>query len=98
MNMNRSLLLLAFAMFTVSAYALPDYEPFADATGAGGTAYAPGANLGGQVNAQSLTWADVGTTTTGNSITINSGNLFVPGLAPSLGNSIFFGDRKSTRL
>ena len=99
MNMNRSLLLLAIAMFTVSAYALPDYEPFADATGAGGTAYASGANLGGQVNAQSLTWADVGTTQSGNFITINSGNLFVPGLAPALGNSIFFGGLgKSVRM
>ena len=99
MNMNRSLLLLAFAMFTVSAYALPDYEPFADATGAGGTAYTPGTLLGGQVNAQGLTWADVGTSVAGPFITNNVGSLDVPGLAPALGNSILFGGNgKSCRM
>src|ERR1035437_9286939 len=91
MNMNRSLLLLAFAMFTVSAYALPDYEPFADATSAGGTAYAPGTLLGGQINAQGLAWAEVGTSVASPSITNNAGSLNVPGLAPALGNSILFG-------
>ena len=91
MNMNRSLLLLAFAMVAVSAYALPDYEPFADVTGAGGTAYAPGTLLGGQINAQGLAWAEVGTSVASPSITNNAGSLNVPGLAPALGNSILFG-------
>lgn len=92
MPMKKFALILASVFLVPAVYALPNYEPFADATGSGGTSYTPGANLGGQINADGLTWADVGTTSTPNGpIKINSGSLTVPGLSPSLGNSILFG-------
>ena len=97
--MKKPLAVIALAMFSLTVYALPDYEPFADATGAGGTSYAAGTNLGGQVNAQGLSWADVGTSTAGPYITNNAGSLSVPGLTPGLGNSILFGGSgKSCRM
>jgi hypothetical protein len=63
-------------------YPLPYYEPFA---------YTAGANLGGQINDDWLTWSDIGTATAGPYITIQTGNLSVSGLAPSTGNRIQFG-------
>ena len=61
--------------------------------------YAPGVNLGGQTNPNSLVWADVGTSTAGPYVTVQSNNLDVAGLATSFGNSIRFGGLgKSARL
>jgi hypothetical protein len=60
----------------------PYYEPFN---------YSVGANLGGQANASLLTWADVGTSTAGPYITVQSNHLSVSVLLPSTGNSIVFG-------
>jgi hypothetical protein len=66
----------------------PAFDPFANATGGGGTAYLIGSNLVGQVNAQGLTWYAMGTGT--NQPTIQSGTLTVPGLKPDSGNSVGF--------
>ncbi|HZQ46323.1 MAG TPA: immunoglobulin domain-containing protein, partial [Verrucomicrobiae bacterium] len=71
-------------------YPLPYYEPFN---------YAAGSNLGGQMNANYLAWADVGTSTVGPYVTVKSNSLAVPGLMPPLGNNIPFGGLgKSARL
>ena len=60
-------------------------EPFAPAI----TTYAVGDNLVGQTNAAGLSWAAAGPT--GANTAIAAGNLTVPGLAASTGNSISFG-------
>ena len=68
------------------------YEPFADMTGSGSTAYAPGANLTAQTNAQGLPWYVAGTTITGPQPVISPGSLNIPGLAASGGNSVIYGN------
>jgi hypothetical protein len=88
--MKTSLALTLVSMFTASVYALPDYDPFADATGSGGTDYAVGANLVGQKNAQGQTWLQAGPTST-TTPKIAAGNLTYLGLPPSQGNSVSFG-------
>ena len=60
-------------------------EPFAAAV----TPYSVGSNLIGQTNAAGQTWYAAGSG--GNYMTIAAGNLTVPGLAPSTGNSVQFG-------
>ena len=79
--------LLAFT----SASALPDCDPFADATVGGGTAYTVGGPLSG--NNQNVTndWQLVNTNATGTNPqpVIVSGNLIYPDLVvSSTGNSI----------
>src|SRR6478735_4883073 len=80
--------LVLFTSFSSLFAALPIYEPFADATGSGGTAYAIGSVLPGQVNAQGYTWFTVNTGGTGSAPTNFAGNLSYTGLPTSLGNSI----------
>ncbi len=63
-------------------YQPPFHEPFN---------YGSGENLGGQTSPSSLTWADVGTSTAGPYVTIQSNNLEVAGLKASFGNSLRFG-------
>lgn len=65
-------------------------DPFASALANGGTAYAAGAALIGQTNAQGLAWYQAGPDTTNQSL-IQSGSLQIPGLAAALGNSVSFG-------
>jgi hypothetical protein len=60
-------------------------DPFAPAV----TTYAVGANLVGQTNAAGLAWTAAGPS--GSNTVIAAGNLTVPGLAASTGNSISFG-------
>lgn len=87
-----SLLLTSIICFiSASALALPDYEPFADSTGSGGTSYSTGANLIGQVNAAGQTWFQAGPG--GNpQPTIAAGDLTVPGLfSAGGGQSAAFG-------
>ncbi len=67
------------------------YDPFANATGSGGTSYAVGSNLIGQTNAEGQTWFMAGPTGTQQQPIISSGNLSVSGLTPSTGNSVSFG-------
>jgi hypothetical protein len=89
--MKKALVLIAAgALFATAVYALPDYEPFADATAGGGTTYAVGANLIGQTNAQGQTWYQAGPISTTLS-KIVAGNLSYGELPASQGNSVNFG-------
>ncbi len=63
-------------------YPMPYYDPFA---------YGAGSNIGGQINGDYLLWSDIGTSTAGPYVTVQSHNLSVPGLKPSLGNGLQFG-------
>ena len=74
-------------------FALPDYEPFADASGSGGTTYTPGANLVGQTDAQANSWFQAGSANP--TFTIASGNLSYTGLPPSTGNSVSLGTQNN---
>ncbi len=73
-----------------SSFALPDYEPFSDSTGSGGTSYADGSPLAGQTNANGQSWFTAGTGTP--QPTIAAGDLTISGLASaSGGHSAAFG-------
>ncbi|MGH8023018.1 MAG: hypothetical protein ACRED1_05530 [Limisphaerales bacterium] len=78
------------AVLTVSIPPPLAAEPFAPASTNGGTAYAPGAALIGQTNAQGLAWFQAGPSTA-NQPLIQSGSLQVAGLAAASGNSVSFG-------
>ncbi len=81
---------LSFGAALTVVYPMPYYDPFN---------YAPGLNLNGNMNGNYLYWLDVGTTTTGPSISVQSNSLTVPGLMTSIGNRIQFGGLgKSARL
>lgn len=84
--MKKIAIFLSAVTLASTVQALPNYEPFADATGSGGTAYTVGANLVGQINAQGLTWYQVGAGAP--AAKIASGNLSISGLASSSGNSL----------
>jgi hypothetical protein len=89
--------------FTLSAVALPDYEPFSDSTGSGGTSYTVGSPLAGQVNASGQAWYELGPyvgTPDPNQPTVASGDLVVPGLASTRGGrgASFGGDGNDARL
>ena len=85
---TRLILLVSFCLAQVCGYALPAYEPFADATGSGGTAYTVGAVINGQTNAQGHFWSIVNTAGTGSVPTNFAGNLSYTGLPSSSGNSL----------
>src|SRR5438552_1832277 len=85
-TMKKALTFAAAGLLNLSLYGLPGYDPFADATGSGGTSYTPGANLVGQMNAQGLSWFQAGSAVP--SSTIQSGSLTISGLFPSSGNSV----------
>src|ERR1035437_1235814 len=88
--MKTSLALIAAGMFTASVYALPDYDPFADATGSGGTAYIVGDPLIGQQDALGQIWVQAGPVNA-TQPKIVAGNLTYSGLPASQGNSVSFG-------
>ena len=86
--MKRSLVLL-FASLACQGLAVPSYDPFADATGSGGTSYAVGSNLVGQYNRTLFgPWFLRGSTFPGAQPTIAAGSLSYPQFAPSSGNSV----------
>ncbi len=94
--MKTSLTLLSVCLIATSLSAAnfivpgnPAYEPFANATGTGGTSYAVGATLPGQTNAQGLAWALAGTNN--NLQQIVAGTLSYPGLLTDNGNSVSIG-------
>ena len=88
--MKQSLLLTALSLLSFQTFALPDYDPFADATGSGGTAYTVGANLVGQTAADGQSWYQAGPAST-TQPKIAAGNLTYAGLPASQGNSVSFG-------
>jgi hypothetical protein len=96
--MKRLITLVLLSMTAVTVYALPDYEPFSDATGSGGTAYTVGSILIGQTNAFGRDWAQAGPVSTVTP-TIASGDLTVSGLYSAGGgaSAAFGGNGKSAR-
>src|SRR5438045_5615394 len=84
--MRNSLFLISLLVLPLSIPALPAYEPFADATGSGGTAYNAGDPLTGQKDAQGASWFQAGASAP--TTAIQSGSLSISGLAPSSGNSV----------
>ncbi len=97
--MNKVLLLACTCIAAETAFAFPDYEPFSDSTGSGGTSYTVGNNLIGQVNASGKTWFQAGPGT-GNQPTIAAGDLTISGLASSGGgrSAAFGGNGTSARI
>ncbi|HVM49259.1 MAG TPA: PEP-CTERM sorting domain-containing protein [Candidatus Acidoferrum sp.] len=96
--MKKPLILVAFALCSGSVFALPDYEPFADASSSGGTTYTIGANLIGQTNAGGQAWFQAGPANS-TQPTITAGSLSYADLPPSQGNSVGFGGNgESARL
>jgi len=77
----------------ISVFALPDYEPFTDATPTGGTSYTTGANLVGQNDGAGHSWFQAGSALP--TFTVASGSLSYSGLAASLGNSVSLGTQNN---
>lgn len=88
--MKTPLLVSTLAMLAATAYALPDYDPFADATASGGSSYSVGGNLVGQTDAQGQGWVQAGPANA-TQPKIVAGNLSYAGLPASQGNSVSFG-------
>jgi hypothetical protein len=97
--MKKLLLISPICLCTAAAFALPDYEPFSDSTGSGGTSYSTGANLIGQTNSSGQTWWQAGPTST-TQPTIAAGDLSVSGLYSTGGgqSAAFGGNGESARL
>jgi hypothetical protein len=89
--MKRILLLASLTVFSTTVFAaLPIYEPFADATGIGGTSYSVGAIVPGQNNGPlGATWSAAGPVGVDN--TIAAGDLSIGGLSSSSGGSMEYG-------
>ena len=87
--MKTFLVSFALSACCLTAFAQTYFEPFADATGSGGTAYANADNLAGEINAQANKWYPVGTSSTGASVIITNGSLNVTNTLPAgTGNSV----------
>ena len=87
----RNLLLFVLLFSLQRAFALPTYEPFADATSVpGGTSYLVGSTLANQTNAQLQGWGSLGANFPGAEPMIVADNLSYPGIPTSLGNSVSF--------
>jgi hypothetical protein len=97
--MKKTLLLTSTSLFCASAFAFPDYEPFADSTGSGGTSYATGSILTNQINASGRAWYQAGPGT-GATPTVAAGDLSVSGLYSAGGgqSAAFGGNGTSARL
>ncbi|MDB6122209.1 MAG: Protein of unknown function precursor containing a C-terminal secretion signal [Pedosphaera sp.] len=99
-SMKKFLLFFSLSSLTVSAFALPDYESFSDATGAGGTSYNTGDNLAGQKDAGGQSWFLAGVPGSSPQPTIANGDLIVPGLYSAGGghSAAFGGNGNNARL
>jgi len=87
--MKKLLLCISTYACCLTVYALPSFDPFADATAGGGSSYTVGANLWGQTNANLERWYGVGTTNTGAPVVLTNVALTMPaGLPASTGNSV----------
>ncbi len=72
----------SYAATLTVVYPQSYYEPFN---------YVAGSILAGQTEGNYLTWVDIGTSTPGPSVGVQSNNLTVTGLMPPIGNRIQFG-------
>ena len=90
-------MLLAAAFFSQLTLALPNFDPFADATASGGTSYSAGSTLTNQFNPALFTpWYMRGGIAPGTTPLIASGSLAYAGLPASTGNSASFSPANST--
>lgn len=99
MKTRTPIIIIPICLITLSASALPDYEPFADSSGSGGTTYSTGQNLIGQTNASGRTWFQAGPG--GNpQPTIAAGDLSISGLYSTGGgqSAAFGGNGTSARI
>lgn len=104
--MKTILLIASLTSVCATAFAFPDYEPFSDATGAGGSSYAIGQNLVGQTNASYAAFSGTapswylrtGPGTGGTEPTIISAGLSYSGLTTSGGGAAGFGPNGNNAL
>src|SRR3954466_7092167 len=88
--MKKILFLLSLIIVLDRASAFPFFDPFADQSGAGGTSYTVGSDLGGQSDGLGDVWNSIGTTFPGTHPLIAAGNLSYANLPASSGNSVSF--------
>ncbi len=94
--MKKLLLLLPLYLINPGASALPSFDPFADASGSGGTTYTPGSNLVGQNNNTLFgPWYLRGGNSGTTQPTIVSGNLVYGNMPAATGNSVSFAPANS---
>src|SRR5689334_3992535 len=87
--MKTPLLCIAALTCCLTTFAFPSYEPFADATASGGTAYNAGDNLSGQTNVLAENWNPIASTVSGPAVNLAGGSLTAPtGLPSSKGNKV----------
>lgn len=88
---KKALVLLSLFLVFHRASALPNFDPFADATANGGTTYTTNTPLAGQINVTGSPWNTLGSVN-GNPIEpkIIEGNLSYPNLPPPTGNGVAF--------
>lgn len=104
--MKTFLLIASLTTACATAFAFPDYEPFSDATGAGGSSYGVGENLVGQTNASYAAFSGTapswylrtGPGAGGTQPTIVSPGLSYSGLATSGGGAAGFGSNGNSAL
>jgi hypothetical protein len=97
--MKTFFLIASLTTACATAFAFPDYEPFSDATSAGGSSYGIGENLVGQTNASYAAFSGTapswylrtGAGTSGTQPTIISAGLSYSGLTTSGGGAAGFG-------
>src|SRR5689334_13620941 len=90
--MKKSLLLFTLSLVVEQCFAVPSFDPFADATANGGTSYSIGSTLTNQFNNTLFSaWYSRGTVN-GSAVQplIVAGNLAYPQMPASTGNSVSF--------
>src|SRR4051794_33228042 len=88
--MKKILFLFSLTIALDRASAFPFFDPFVDRSGAGGTSYTVGSDLGGQSDGLGNVWNSIGTGFPGTHPLIASGNLSYPNVPASTGNSVSF--------
>src|SRR5262245_12348704 len=90
LSMKKILLLLSLSIALDRASAFPFFDPFEDRSGAGGTSYTVGSDLGGQSDGLGNIWNSIGTSFPGTHPIIAAGNLSYTNLPASSGNGVSF--------
>src|SRR5512139_859652 len=96
--MKKNITVFAAILTPFTLFALPNYDPFADATASGGTAHAVGIWLSqpdaggnggtGQKDATGGQWYHAGTATVAAPAVVGGGSLQYAGLPPASGNKV----------
>lgn len=89
MKLLRHLCVLSFCLAVNHAFALPDFDPFADVSSSGGSSYPVGSPLAGQTDSAGHAWNLLGSNNTnGTQPMIVGGNLSYSNFPAATGNSI----------